>query len=214
MEASRRISLYLADDHPMYLEGLARAAKERPDLELVGQSRDGRQALADIGRLQPSVALIDMRMPGLGGSELLTAVKRDGLATRIVFLSAYGEADLVYSAIVNGAAGYLSKEADRNTIFDGVAAAARGEVVLSPDFQTEFVAEIRRREAAERPLLTSREQEVLRLTAEGHSAPDIARQLHLSPTTVKSYLQNVYEKLGVSDRAAAVAAAMRRGLLE
>ena len=116
MEASRRISLYLADDHPMYLEGLARAAKERPDLELVGQSRDGRQALADIGRLQPSVALIDMRMPGLGGSELLTAVKRDGLATRIVFLSAYGEADLVYSAIVNRAAGYLSKEADRNTI--------------------------------------------------------------------------------------------------
>jgi two-component system nitrate/nitrite response regulator NarL len=198
----------------MYLEGLARAARERPDLELVGQSTDGREALEELRRLEPCVALIDMRMPSLNGSELLLAAKRDGIETRIVMLSAYGEADLVYTAIADGAAGYLSKEADRRTIFDAVAAAARGEVVLSPEFQVGLVAEIQRRESAERPLLSAREQEVLRLTADGLSGPDIARQLHLSPTTVKSYLQNVYEKLGVSDRAAAVAAAMRRGLLD
>jgi two-component system nitrate/nitrite response regulator NarL len=214
MSTTRRITLYLADDHPMYLEGLVRAVKERPDLELTGQSRDGRQALDDLRALQPEVALLDMWMPGLSGAELLGAATRDQLPTRIVFLSAYVESDLVYTAIAGGAAGYLSKEANRNAIFDAVRLAARGEVVISPELHTGIADEIRRREITERPLLSAREREVLLLTAEGHSAPEIGRRLHLSPTTVKSYLQSVYEKLGVSDRAAAVAAAMRRGLLE
>jgi two-component system nitrate/nitrite response regulator NarL len=209
-----RVRVFVADDHPMYREGLVRAIKERPDLELVGECADGRTALPEIRRLTPDVAVLDVRMPGLTGTEVLNAIARERIATRVVFLSAHVESELVYRAVALGAAAYLSKEADRATIFDAVAAVARGQTVLSPEIQSGLAAQIQLRETESRPVLSPREQEVLRLIAEGGSAPEIARRLHLSPSTVKTHLQSLYEKLGVSDRAAAVAAAMRAGLLE
>jgi two-component system, NarL family, nitrate/nitrite response regulator NarL len=209
-----RVRVLVADDHPMYREGLVRAIKERPDLEFVGECADGRTALPEIRRLTPDVAVLDVRMPGLTGTEVLNAIARERIATRVVFLSAHVDSDLVYRAVALGAAAYLSKEADRAAIFDAVAAVARGQTVLSPEIQSGLAAQIQLRETATRPVLSPREQEVLRLIAEGSSAPEIARQLHLSPSTVKTHLQSLYEKLGVSDRAAAVASAMRAGLLE
>jgi two-component system, NarL family, nitrate/nitrite response regulator NarL len=208
------IRVYLADDHPIYLEGLKRALKERPELELIGDSADGRQALADLKSTAPDVALLDIRMPGLSGTQILEACRRDGVDTRIVFLSAHGESDLVYEAMAKGAVGYLSKLADPGAIFDAIGAVHRGATVLSPEFQTGLVGELQRRETDTRPLLTPREKEVLVLTAEGHSAPEIARRLNLSTATIKTHLHTLYEKLGVSDRASAVAVAMRKGLLE
>jgi two-component system nitrate/nitrite response regulator NarL len=208
------IRVYLADDHPVYLEGLKRAIKARPDLELVGDSENGRQALEDLKRDAPDVALLDMRMPELSGPQILDSVKRDGVATKIIFLSAFSEAELIYEAMAKGAMGYLSKLADPDTILDAVVAVHRGETVLSPDFQAGLVNELQRRETDTGPLLTTREKEILALTAEGYSAPEIARNLHLSTATIKTHLHNLYEKLGVSDRASAVAVAMRRGLLE
>jgi two-component system, NarL family, nitrate/nitrite response regulator NarL len=198
----------------MFLRGIVQEVKLRPDLELVGQGADGRQALADLQSLEPDVAVIDMRIPGLSGLDVLAAAKRDQLKTRIVFLSAHLDSDLVYRAIAGGASGYLSKEADRDEILDAVAAVSRGEVVIAAEGQTGLAGEIRRREVTERPILTPREKEVLVLTAEGLTAPDIAKQLQLGVATVRSHLQNLYEKLGVSDRAAAVAEAMRAGLME
>jgi two-component system nitrate/nitrite response regulator NarL len=209
-----RVRVLVADDHPMYREGLVRAIKERPDLELVGECADGRIALPEIRRLTPDVAVLDVRMPGLTGTEVLNAIARERIATRVVFLSAHVDSELVYRAVALGAAAYLSKEADRATIFDAVVAVARGQTVLSPEIQSGLAAQIQLRETESRPVLSPREQEVLRLIAEGSSAPEIARQLHLSPSTVKTHLQSLYEKLGVSDRAAAVASAMRAGLLE
>jgi two-component system, NarL family, nitrate/nitrite response regulator NarL len=209
-----RIRVYLADDHPMFLRGIVQEVKLRPELELVGQATDGRQALADLQSLQPDVAVIDMRIPGLSGLDVLAAARRDALETRIVFLSAHLNSDLVYRAIASGASGYLSKEADRDEILDAVAAVSRGQVVLAPEIQAGLAGEIRRREVVERPILTPREKEVLVLTADGLTAPEIAKRLQLGVATVRSHLQNLYEKLGVSDRAAAVAAAMRAGLLE
>jgi two-component system nitrate/nitrite response regulator NarL len=209
-----RVRVFVADDHPMYREGLVRAIKERPDLELVGACGDGRTALPEIRRLTPDVAVLDVRMPGLTGTEVLNALARERITTRVVFLSAHVESDLVYRAVAMGAAAYLSKEADRATIFDAVAAVARGQTVLSPEIQSGLASQIQLREAQRRPVLSPREQEVLRLIAEGGSAPAIARELHLSPSTIKTHLQSLYEKLGVSDRAAAVAVAMRSGLLE
>ena len=214
MHSPPRIRIYLADDHPLFLRGIVQEVKERPDLELVGQATNGRQALADLKSLQPDVAVIDMRIPGLSGLELVAAAKRDAIKTRIVVLSAHVESDLVYRAIAAGAAGYLSKGADRDAILDAVAAVARGEVVLAPEVHAGLAGEIRRREVVERPILTPREKEVLVLTADGLTAPEIADRLQLGVATVRSHLQNLYEKLGVSDRAAAVAAAMRAGLLE
>jgi len=160
------------------------------------------------------VAILDVRMPGLDGRRVLGAIEREGLPTRVLFVSAYLDSEIVFEAIGGGARGYLSKEAGRRQICDAVSAIAPGETVLAPEVQAGLAREIQLRSSDDRPLLTPREREVLRLTADGLSAPDIGERLYLSPATVKTHLQHLYGKLGVSDRAAAVAEAMRRGLLE
>lgn len=207
--------MFVADDHPIYREGIVRAVKERPDLELVGEAEDGRSALEEIKRLGPDVALLDIRMPGLEGPQVLNALQRDGVKTSVIFLSAFMEGELAYETVAAGARGYLSKESAREEICDAIAAVARGGTALAPEAQAGLAAQVQERERTDRqPQLTPRENEVLHLIAEGLSAPEIGRRIHLSTTTVKSHLHKLYEKLGVSDRAAAVAEAMRRGLLE
>ena len=214
MTRGPRIRVYLADDHPIYLEGLKRAIKERPELELVGDSEDGREALTEIKRIQPDVAVLDIRMPGLSGTQILDACQRDQVEARIIILSGHSESDVIYEAMAKGAVGYLSKLADRDAVLEAIAAVHRGETVLSPEFQDGLVGELHRRQTDTRPALTAREREVLALTAEGLSAPEIGQHLHLSTATIKSHLHTLYEKLGVSDRASAVAVAMRQGLLD
>src|SRR5690606_14123512 len=128
---------------------------------------------------------------------------------------AFMESELAYQTVAEGARGYLSKEASRQEICDAIVTIARGGTALAPEVQAGLAREIQQRERADgRPELTPRESEVLQLIAEGLSAPQLGRRIHLSPTTVKTHLHTLYEKLGVSDRAAAVAEAMRRGLLE
>lgn len=209
-----RIRVYLADDHPIYRQGLVDAIKGRPDLELVGEAADGRTALNEIRELQPDVSVIDLAMPELSGFEVLNAVQRDGVDTKVVVLSANTESEAVFRAVAEGAVAYIPKEADREEVCDAIAAASRGDVVLSSEIQAGLANEIRLRGKEERTPLTPRESDVLKLTAEGLSAPEIGFQLHISAATVKTHMQSAYEKLGVSDRAAAVAAAMRQGLLE
>lgn len=209
-----RVRLLVADDHPLFRDGLARAVRERPELELVAEATDGREALELIRRLEPDVALLDQRMPSLSGTDLVNAVCRDRLPTRVVLLSAFTGSDLIYQAMSTGAAGFLSKDADREEILDAVVAVARGETRVAPTLQGGLVEQIRMREASTRPVLSPREHEVLGLVAEGLSAPDIAARLQLGTTTIKTHLQAIYEKLGVADRAAAVAKAMRCGILE
>lgn len=188
--------------------------RSRQELEVVGESGDGREALDTIRALVPDVAVLDVKMPGLDGTQITHAIKRDNLSTRVVLLSAHAPSDLIYRAIALGASAYLSKEASRDEVCDTVAAVARGETRLSPEVQGELVRQIQMRAIVDRPILSPREREVLTLIAEGLSAPDAAARLHVSPATVKTHLQSLYEKLGVSDRAAAVAQAMRIGLLE
>jgi two-component system nitrate/nitrite response regulator NarL len=205
----------VADDHPVYREGIVRAISERPDLKLVGEASTGREALEAIERLKPEVALLDIAMPELDGLAVLAAVQRDGRPTEIALLSAHVESELAYQAVSCGAKGYLSKQAARDEICDAVAAIAAGGTAFAREVQTGLASELRHRQRSERgTVLTSREQDVLRLVSEGRSAPEIGEVLHLSPATVKSHLQAIYDKLGVAERAAAVAEAMRRGLLE
>jgi two-component system nitrate/nitrite response regulator NarL len=209
------VRVLVADDHPVYRDGIVRAISERPDLELVGDASDGRDALAAIGEIEPDVAVIDIRMPGLDGLEVLGGVRRDGSATEVILLSAHLDSDLAYRAVAAGAKGYLSKQAARQEICDGVAAVADGGTAFAPEVQSGLASELHERERGQQgPVLTAREREVLRLVAAGHSAPEIADRIHLSPATVKSHLQAIYDKLGVAERAAAVAEGMRRGLLE
>jgi two-component system nitrate/nitrite response regulator NarL len=209
-----RVSVYLGEDHPIYLEGLIRAMRQRPEFEVVGSSSDGRTALEEIRGLAPDVAVLDENMPGLRGNEVLAAIRRDDLPTRVVMLSASVDSAVVFRAVANGVSAYLTKDSDRATICDAVAAVARGQTVLAPQVQAGLADEVRLREHDARPALSPREHEILEKAASGLSAPDIGRELQISTATVKTHLRNIYEKLGVSERAAAVAEAMRRGLLE
>jgi two-component system nitrate/nitrite response regulator NarL len=210
----RRVRVLAADRHPLFRAAVTRAISERPELELVGPARDGREALAAIGVEKPDVALIDPTLTGLTGEQILNAIGRDGMRTRVVLLAADGDPALAYAAIAGGAAGYLTKDVDASELCDAITAVARGKTVLAPGLQSGIFGEIRSRGIRERPLLTDREREILRLISEGLNARQIAARLQLAPSTVKTHLHHVYDKLGVAERAAAVAEAMRRGLLE
>ena len=213
-ERAGRVRVFVADDHPLVREGLMRAVSQQPALEVIGSAGDGRTALDEIRRLLPDVALLDVKMPELDGIAVVRALTRDEVPTRVVFLSAYVDSAVAYRAVAEGAAGFLSKESSATAVCEAITAAHRGETVMSPEIQSGLAAEIRLRAAPERVALSAREREVLALIADGLSGPDIAQRLHLSPATVKGHLGSLYEKLGVSERAAAVAEAMRRGLLE
>ena len=215
MAGSGRTTVLIADDHPLFREAIARVIAGRDDLELVAEAADGRAALDKIRELEPDVAVIDVRMPELDGSDVLVALREEGLHTNVVFLSAFLDSKTVYDAVAAGANAYLSKEADTDEIVTAILAAARGETILGPEVQTGLAEQIRFREESEaRPRLSDREHEVLRLIAQGLSAPEIGERIHLSTATVKTHLQHLYEKLGVSERAAAVAEGMRRGLVD
>ena len=210
-----RVTVVVADDHPLFREGIERAVRERPELELVGSAQDGREALELVRELRPLVAVLDLRLPSLDGLQILNAITRDGLPTKVLILSASGDPELVYRAVQGGAAGYFRKEADRHTILDAISAASRGSTVIDAALQAGVFDQIRLRGTDEdRPILTAREKEVLTLMAEGLSGPQIAGRLIVALPTVKTHQARLYEKLGVSERAAAVAEAMRRGLLE
>lgn len=215
MVGTARTTVLIADDHPLFREAITRVIAAHDELELVAEAVDGQAALEKIRELRPDVAVIDVRMPELDGSDVLVALREEELPTNVVFLSAFLDSKTVYEAVAAGAKAYLSKEADGEEIVAAIAAAARGETILGPEVQTGLAEQIRIREETEaRPRLSEREHEVLRLIAQGLSAPEIGERIHLSTATVKTHLQHLYEKLGVSERAAAVAEGMRRGLVE
>jgi two-component system nitrate/nitrite response regulator NarL len=210
----KRVRVLVADDHPLYREGVVRALSASGQIEIVAEAEDGRSALAQIQEHVPDVALLDYKLPELDGVAITNAVVRERLPVRVLLVSAFTDSGVVYKALETGAAGFVSKEARREDIVDAVLACARGENVVPPDVAAGLVSEIRLRKQSDTPALTQREQEILHLIAAGKSLPDIAKELYLGLTTVKTHVQHLYEKLGVSDRAAAVAVAMRRGLLE
>jgi len=212
--SGQRVSVVVADDHPVYRDGVVRALSASGQVTVVAEAGDGRGALDAIREHDPDVALVDFKLPELDGVEVTHAAVRDGLRTRILIVSAFNDPSIVYKALEAGAAGFLSKESSRDQIVDSVLACARGENVLPAGVAAGLVSEIRLRRQSDAPILTDREREILRLIADGKSLPDIARELFIGVTTVKTHVQHLYEKLGVSDRAAAVAVAMRRGLLE
>lgn len=215
MSPSRpRTTVVVADDHPLFLKAVIAAIKTRAELEFIGEAPDGRAAVALIRARRPDVAVVDLQMPELDGLGVLNAVIREDMPTRVLLLTAHADSAASYKAIGAGAAGCLFKDATADVICDAIAAVARGETVLAAQVQAGLAREIRERSVQARPVLSPREHEVLVLTADGRSAPEIAATLMLSPATIRTHLQHLYDKLGVSDRAAAVAEAMRRGLLE
>ena len=213
-DSGQKVRVVVGDDHPMFRDGVVRALTASGSIEVVGEADDGVAALELIRAHSPAVALLDYRMPGMDGSEVAAAVTRDGLATRVLLISAHDESAIVYKALQDGAAGFLSKESTRSELVDAVLGCARGRDVIAPALAASLAGEIRRRNEPGVPTLSAREAEVLAMIARGLSIPAMAKELYLAPSTVKTHVQRLYEKLGVGDRAAAVAEAMRRKLLD
>jgi two-component system nitrate/nitrite response regulator NarL len=206
------VRVLVADDHPAMRGALARLVDEHPALELVGEASDGAQALAMLDALDPHVALLDVRMPALDGLALLTQLRGARSAVRVLLISGGDDSEIAHEAIAQGAAGFLSKDAEEDEIGAAILAVADGRSVLSPALQSGVLDLIRAR-ARGMVQLSGRERELLELAAAGHNTTEIATRLHLSPNTVKTYWQRLYEKLGASDRASAMAEAIRRGLV-
>jgi len=208
------IRVVVVDDHPFFRDGVTRGLNGTGYIKVVGEAGDGREGLEVISRERPDVALVDYQMPDMDGIELVHALVRDHVPVRVLLLSAITDGAIVFRALQEGAAGYLSKDARRAEIVDAVERVANGHDVVPAELAAGLAEQIRMRGDADQPVLSEREREVLRAFARGLSIPQTAAELYLGASTVKTYTQRLYEKLGVSDRAAAVAEAMRRNLLD
>ena len=207
-------AVLVADPLPLFRDALARVVRQAPHLRVVAEAADGPGALAALRRLRPALALVSAQDGALDPVALLRRIEHERLDTRCVAVLAPRECELAYRALAAGAAGCVTRSAEPAELLDALARAAAGGVYVARELQGPVVEEIRFREHARGSLLSEREGQVLRAVAAGHTAAVIARDLHLGVTTVRSHMGNAYGKLGVSDRAAAVAVAMRRGLLD
>jgi len=208
------IAVTVADGSPLFRIGLVAVLEDCPDVTVVGEASDPESAIADIESREPDVAVIDLDLPEPGGLAVLEAVRERAEHTRVLLLASGSESGPLYRALSLGAAGYLAKRSEADRVCAAVRAVAGGGTVIDERLQSGLAGEIRIRERGERPALTEREREVLSLAAEGGSVADVAGRLHLSDATVKTHLHHAYEKLEVSDRAAAVARALRFGLID
>ena len=213
-ETGSKVAVVVGDDHPLFRDGVVRALVASGSIDVVAEADDGLSALALIREHGPQVALLDYRMPGLDGAQVAAAVRRDELATRVLLISAHDESAIVYNALQEGAAGFISKESSRAELVAAVLDCAKGRDVVAPNLAAGLVGEIQRRNDSHTPTLSAREREVLGMIAGGQTIPAMAKKMFLAPSTVKTHVQRLYEKLGVGDRGSAVAEAMRRGLLE
>jgi DNA-binding NarL/FixJ family response regulator len=208
--AEPSIKLLIADDHPVVRDGLSSMFEREPGFEVVGEASDGAEAIRLAHALRPDVILMDLRMPGMDGVTAITELAKRNTPVRVLVLTTYDTDSHVLPAIEAGATGYLLKDAPRAELLRAVRAAAHGEAVLSPAVAARLMSRVRTPGTGP---LSQRELEVLGMVASGSTNRDAAKRLFITEATVKTHLLNIYAKLGVSDRAAAVAEAYNRGLL-
>jgi len=204
------IRLLIVDDHPVVRDGLRGLFADDPDFQVVGEAANGAEAVARVERVGADVVLMDLRMPEMSGVEAITRLRRTAPGVRVLVLTTYDTDSDVLPAIEAGATGYLLKDAPREELIRAVRAAFAGEAVLSPAVARRLMGQVGKPPPA---ALSQRELEVLALIADGATNREAAAKLFVSEATVKTHLLHAYEKLGVRDRAAAVAEAYRRRLL-
>jgi len=203
------VTLVVADDHPLFVAGIARLP-EVCAVRILAFCADGRSALAAIAEHRPDVAVLDLRMPGLDGREVLCEVRRMKLPTRVLMCSVHADGATVHALVKDGAAGFVTKTAPVAEFCAAVQRVAAGRLYLSTELQAPFNEQVAN---GHRPL-SPRELEAIRLVAEGLTDREIGQRMHISHETVRTNLKRAQEKLGVSGRAALVAEALRHGLIE
>jgi DNA-binding NarL/FixJ family response regulator len=207
------LRLVIVDDHPVVRDGLRGMLGTQSDFSVVGEAAGGAEALTVVEATRPDVVLTDLRMPEPSGGTLIRLLLERVPQTRILVLTTHDTDSDVLPAVEAGAIGYLLKDAPREELFRAVRAAARGETVLSPSVAALLLARVRPQRPAPAARLSAREREVLALIAQGRTNRETAAALFITEATVKTHLLHIYAKLEVPDRAAAVSAAHRRGLL-
>ncbi len=205
-----RIRLVIADDHPVVRAGLHEMLSSQPDFEIVGEASNGVEAVTLVNQVQPDVVLMDLRMKLLDGAAATAQIHAQHTKTAVLVLTSYENTADILRAIEAGAIGYLLKDAESEELFTAVRTVAHGKAVFAPTVATRLLHQVRKPSGE---ALSARELEVLTLVARGASNKEIARALYLSEATVKSHVLHLFTKLAVSDRTAAVTAALERGLL-
>ncbi|MEV4312767.1 response regulator transcription factor [Actinocrispum sp. NPDC049592] len=205
------IRLLIVDDHPVVRDGLRVAFTGEPDIEVVGEAANGREAVEQVAALQADVVLMDLRMPELDGVRAIRRLKESSSQARVIVLTTFDTDSDVLPAIEAGATGYLLKDAPTEELLRAVRAAHQGQSVLSPSVANRLIGQVRK---PQRGTLSPRELEVLQLVADGTTNREAAAKLFISEASIKTHLLHIYAKLDVRDRAQAVAEAYRRGLLD
>jgi DNA-binding NarL/FixJ family response regulator len=204
------IRILISDDHPVVRTGLRGMISGEPDFEVVGEAENGKEAVALTGELRPNVVLMDLRMPEMDGVTAIERIKEDHPEVQILVLTTYESDADILRAIETGATGYLLKDTPREELFGAIRLVAQGKSPLAPGVAARLMQRMR---DPDEEGLSTREIEVLELVAHGTSNKEIAKQLWVSETTVKSHMLHIFDKLDVTDRTAAVTAALKRGII-
>ncbi len=210
------IRILVADDHLIIRQGLRLILETQDGFELVGEAANGAEAIRLCSELNPDVVLMDLRMPGMDGLAAIEKLRQSKPEISVVILTTFNEDELMVRGLHLGAKGYLLKDTDRESLFDTIRAAARGETLLKPDVMIKLMTKVDGAATFTKvgeSLLTEREMEVLEGVARGERSKEIALRLGITERTVKAHLASIYNKLGVDSRAAAIAVAAQKGML-
>lgn len=207
----KKIKVLVADDHAVVRAGLAAILGEQSDITIVGEAADGFEATSKVLELKPDVILMDIIMPKCSGIDAMIAIRDRMPDARVLILTVSESEENLFRALRFGAQGYLLKSADIDEVADAVRKVAAGEVMLSPHIVTRLIAEFRQK--IDEPKLSTREMEVLQLLGQGLTNTQIASQLFISESTVRTYLRRLIDKLHLSHRSEAIAYAIRQGIV-
>jgi DNA-binding NarL/FixJ family response regulator len=209
------IRALIVDDHPVTRDGLRTALELSDEVAIVGEAGTGEEAVERVGELSPDVVFMDVRMPGIGGIEATRKIRAASPDTRVILFTVDESRNAISEAIQAGVSGYLLKDASAEELVDAAKHAIQGKAVIHPQLTRAFIEEVQL--ADKRPdvaPLSKRETEILQKVAYGATTKEVARDLEISPHTVKTHLERIFEKLGANDRAQAVAIAIRSGIVE
>jgi DNA-binding NarL/FixJ family response regulator len=205
-----RIRILICDDHPVVRSGLRGMIQSQPDMEVVAEAADGAEAVTRAGRFRPDVVLMDLRMPGMDGVAATASIKEEHSEINVLILTTYDTDADILRALEKGATGFLLKDEREDRLFDAIREAARGKSSLAPGVASRLVERLRGDADSH---VSDREIEILMQVAQGRSNREIARELLISDSTVKAHMLHIFDKLGVTDRTAAVTTALRRGII-
>lgn len=207
------IKVYIVDDHPFVREGLKTFLSTQSGIDICGEAGDGETALTQMIQIQPDIAVVDLHLPGMGGIQLTKAIKEAGLFTQIIILSSFCEDDEVIAALEAGALSYLMKDSPPQKLIEAIIATKNGEPVLHPRIAKKLIQRVNRQPEFAVESLTIKEKEVLAKLVKGRSNKEIAAELGISDTTVKTHVSSILHKLGVNDRTQAVIKAIELKLV-